>query len=128
MAVDENTINEYLDRLGAPYQELSFGVWKVDYREGDMIPQIIISLDAPLLVFRIKVMELPKENRESFYKRLLELNTTSMDHGAFGIEDNNVVLVDTLEVENLDYNEFEASIRSLSFTLAMTHKELSTYR
>ncbi len=46
---------------------------------------------------------------------------------AFGIEQENVVLIDTLQVENLDRNELQASIDSLAFTVSQYYKELKTY-
>jgi hypothetical protein len=46
-------------------------------------------------------MPVPTTRRETFYRRLLELNATDIPHGAFGIEQENVVLIDTLQVENL---------------------------
>ena len=45
-----------------------------------------------MLVFRVKVMELPKHHREELYRTLLELNATEMMHGAYGIEGARVIL------------------------------------
>ena len=45
-----------------------------------------------MVVFRVKVMELPQTGREELYRTLLELNTTEMVHGAFGIEGETVVI------------------------------------
>ena len=46
-------------------------------------------------------------------------------HGAFGIENNAVVLVGALEIENLDRNEFQAIIDSFSLALTTHHEELA---
>ena len=62
----------------------------------------------PVVAFRVKVMDLPADGREELYRTLLALNTTEMVHGAFGLEGDAVVIVHALELENLDFNEFQA--------------------
>jgi hypothetical protein len=59
---------------------------------------------------------------------MLELNLTDLVHGAYALEENNVVLVDTLQTENLDLNELQASIESLAFAAVQNYEELSSYR
>ena len=39
-------------------------------------------------------------------------------HGSYGLEGDHVVLTDALELENLDFNEFEASFDSITLALA----------
>ncbi len=39
-------------------------------------------------------------------------------HGSYGLEGDHVVLTDTLELENLDFSEFEASFDSITLALA----------
>ncbi len=72
-------------------------------------------------------MNVPAQNREKFYERLLKLNASEISHGAFGIENDMVVLVDALQVENLDRNELQASVDSLGFAVAQYYPELKTY-
>jgi hypothetical protein len=38
-------------------------------------------------------------------------------HGAYGLEENEVILTDALEIENLDYTEFLASLESLALAV-----------
>ena len=61
--------------------------------------------------------------REELYRTLLALNTTEMVHGAFGIEGDTVVIVHALELENLDFNEFQAVIDDMSMAVAKHHAE-----
>jgi hypothetical protein len=49
---------------------------------------------------------------------LLEYNARDLVHGSYGVEGDHVVLTDTLELTNLDYSEFEASVDSLTLALA----------
>jgi hypothetical protein len=49
-------------------------------------------------------------------------------HGSYGLEGDHIVLTDTLELENLDYNEFEASFDSVTLALASHLGALAPYR
>ena len=73
-------------------------------------------------------MDLPGSNREALFEALLRLNTTEMVHGAFGIEDESVVIVNALELENLDYNEFSAVIDDFGLAVSKHYPTLSRFR
>jgi len=62
------------------------------------------------------------------FKRLLQMNR-DMVHGAFVLGDKASLVLyrDTLQLENLDRNELEASIQSLSLALSEYGSELLTY-
>jgi hypothetical protein len=49
-------------------------------------------------------------------------------HGSYGVEGNHVVLTDALELESLDFSEFEASFDSLTLALATHLGALAPYR
>jgi hypothetical protein len=68
-----------------PYEQLQPELWNVK-PEGN--ENLLISIAGPVVVFRIKVMDLPGGPKEKLYETLLKLNTTDMVHGAFGIEGN----------------------------------------
>ena len=59
-------------------------------------------------------MDIPRGNREELFRTLLELNATEMMHGAYGIEGDSVVIMDALQLENLDYNEFAATVDDIT--------------
>jgi hypothetical protein len=101
-------------------------MWRVESPDNN-VENIIISYEEPILLMRVNLMKIPESNKESFYERLLKLNATEIPHGAFGVEDQNVVLIDTLQVENLDRNELQASVDSLGFTVAQYYNELKSY-
>ena len=61
-------------------------------------------------------------------RRLLELNATDLVHGSYGISDHSIVLTETLELEHLDYEEFQSSFESLTLALATHLRELASYR
>jgi hypothetical protein len=51
------------------------------------------------------------------YEQLLTLNATDLVHGAYGLEEGDIILTDALEIENLDYSEFLASLESLALAV-----------
>ena len=114
MATKE-TIEKYLIHFDEPFEEIGDGMWVVR-DDFDNIDDIIVWFDEPLIVFRVKLFELPKGDNGELYRFMLEKNSL-LTHGAYAIEGNNVIIVDTLETENLDYNEFEGSINSLAMAI-----------
>ena len=119
-------IEEYLKILEADYKTIKEGIWLVKLKDTD-IDNLVISHEPPIVVFRINIMPVPEKNREKFFRRLLEINASELLHGAYGLEGDKVVLVDTLQVENLDLNEIEASIEALYYSVVHHFGELSAY-
>ncbi|MCP4396788.1 MAG: YbjN domain-containing protein [bacterium] len=124
--VTQNDIEIYLDDCGFPFEQVSDGVWKVESTENN-VENIIMSYEDPILLIRVNLMKVPDVDHERFYERLLKLNATEIPHGAFGIDNDVVVVVDTLQVENLDRNELQASIDSIGYTVAQYYSELKEY-
>ena len=109
-------LETYMLELGHSFDTVDEGMWVVHDEEDD-IDNIVVHLAPPLVIFRVKVCELPSGNKEGLLTRLLELNANEMVHGAYGIEGDSVVMIDTLEAQNLDLNEFQASLESMSLAL-----------
>jgi hypothetical protein len=121
---DSNDIESYLMKIGLPFEGIGPGMWNVKADHENLV----ISLAGTIVVFRTKVMEVPKSNRESLFETLLRLNTTDMVHGAFGIEGDAIVIVNALEVENLDFNEFSAVIDDFTMAVSKHYPTLSKFR
>ena len=107
-------VESYLLRMGVAYETIKPGIWIVKI-DGSAL---VVSIAGPVVAFRLKVMALPGAGREELYRTLLELNTTEMVHGAFGIEGDTVVVIHALELENLDFNEFQAVIDDMAMALS----------
>jgi hypothetical protein len=120
-------IEGYLLKLGHPFEPLSEGMWVVR-DEANRIGNIAIRYEPPILALRVKVMGMPATNRETFFKKLLALNATDLVHGAYALEDDNVVWVDTLELENLDFNELQASIEAVELAISAHCPHFTHYR
>ena len=86
------------------------------------------SSPSPLVILRIHVMEVPAAGKEKLFEELLRLNATDMVHGAYAVDGKNVIIIDTLEADTMDLEEFEASIDAIGLALAQHYRPLSQYR
>ncbi len=120
MATKE-TVEKYLIHFDEPFEEIGDGMWVIR-DDFDNIDDIVVWFDEPLIVFRVKLFELPEGNNEKLYRFMLERNSL-LTHGAYAIEGDSVVIVDTLETENLDYNEFEGSVNALAMEIVEHYPE-----
>lgn len=118
-------IERYMINLSLTYEELGESIWRVEDPEKGL-GNVFVYADDPLVTFRAKVMEMPDKERESFFEELLRLNN-EMIHGAYALEESNVVLVDTLESETMDLEEFRASLEAIGLALAQHYPRLSQY-
>ena len=121
-------LESYLLRLEQEYEEVEPGMWVL--QAGNDGARLVVHYSPPLALLRTKVMEVPGEDTRcaELFRRLLELNATDLVHGAYGIEEDDVILTDTLELENLDFNELQASVDSIQVALASHFDTLSPYR
>jgi hypothetical protein len=118
-------IESYLMKLGLPYELLGPELWNLK-PEGN--ENLLVTISGPVVVFRVKVMELPPGGREPLYAALLKLNATEMVHGAFGVEGDAVVITHALQLENLDYNEFQAVVDDITMAIGKHYPLLSKFR
>ena len=123
----ENKVEQYLIELKYSYQEVKPNFWLLDDTDHDLEGLVIVYTE-PLVIFRVQVMSIPEQNREVFYKRLLELNASEMIHGAYGLEGEKVVITGSLEYETLDFEEFRAALEAISLALTQHYPILSVYR
>jgi len=74
-------------------------------------------------------MELPASAavQAALCKKLLELNASSMVSGAYAIENGAVIALETLQSENLDYNEFQAAIDGLTLAVTEHYEQLKQF-
>jgi hypothetical protein len=124
--VTREDIESFLLRMEENPEEVERGMWVVE-SDG---AKLVVHLSPPVLLLRMKVLAVPGEESKcaGLFRRLLELNATDLVHGAYGIEEGDVILTDTLELENLDFNEFQAAIDSMQLALASHLEPLSEFR
>ena len=121
-------IASYLARAQVPYEVVGDeGMWLV--RDSSLGENIAIQAAGPLLLFRVKVLELREVgDKTTLFEELLRLNASDLVHGSYGISDDAVVLTCTLEIENLDYNELQAVLDDFSLALANHYEKLTKHR
>lgn len=123
-------IEGFIERLGAEgvtAREAQPGLWVLS--AGPDSPEVGVHFNPPVVVLRVRVMALAPGNRKAeLYRHLLELNATDLVHGSYGIDGDAVVLSDALELENLDFSEFQASYEAMMLALASHVATLAPYR
>jgi hypothetical protein len=130
--VNKEDIEGFLDRLtadGASHREIEPGIWIVK-PGGALDFDVVVHFSPPVVVMSVKVMTLPgdKSVEATLNRRLLELNASDLVHGAYGIEDDAIVMAEALELSHLDYEEFQAAYESITVALASHLREIGTYR
>ncbi len=128
-------MSENLEKVKSYLEELGFSISSENTKEELVviddeekgINNLIIDCEEPILVVEQIIMKVP-EKANDFFKRLLQINRTVV-HGAFVLDEDgkNVIFRDTLQLENLDKNELEGSINSLSLALAENANELISF-
>lgn len=121
-------IESYLSRAEAQYEVVGDDdMWLV--RDSSLGENIAIKIAGPLLLFRVKVLDLSGvEDEAALFRELLKLNATDLVHGSYGISEDAIVLTCTLEVENLDFNELQAVLDDFSLALANHYEKLTKFR
>ena len=110
--VTREDLEGYLIRLDADFEEVAEGMFLVEPESG---APVVVHHSDPVLVIRMKVMDLPErtEAMSDLFETLLRLNATDVVHGAYGIEENELILSDTLQLASLDFEELQASLESV---------------
>lgn len=82
------------------------------------IKNLVIGCADPILIMEQYILDVTDPNNNMF-KELLQKNRDIV-HGAFVLDEtgNKVIFRDTLQLENLDRNELEGSINSLTLLLS----------
>ena len=120
-------IQSYLNDLGLAHEEVAPGTWLLTDEETG-VRNLVVMLSEPLVILRVKVMEVPGSGREGLYEKLLRLNAEELLHGAYALEGDHVILIDTLELERLDLEELRASLEAMGLALAQHYSVLQPFR
>jgi Tir chaperone family protein CesT len=128
--ITREDIQSFLDRLEAgalTITEVEPNLWIAKTPDD---AEVVVHYAPPVVILRVRVMELPasEPRRGELFRQLLEYNARDLVHGSYGLEGNHVVLTDTLELENLDFSEFEASFDSITLAVASHLAALAPYR
>jgi hypothetical protein len=87
-------------------------------------PPVAVLVDPPLVVLRVHIGDLTaavgsgSPGEAALFRKLLEFNARQLVHASYGLEDAHVVLSSALELENLDFNEIQATLDEIDVALA----------
>jgi predicted house-cleaning NTP pyrophosphatase (Maf/HAM1 superfamily) len=124
---DHAKIESYLLSLSLTYEEVGDQTWVINDDEKGLKNVLVILAD-PVVIIRVKVMAIPGKEREQFFEQLLRLNQSDMIHGAYALEGDDVILLNTLVGETLDVEEFQATLDAIGLALAQHYQMLAKYR
>jgi hypothetical protein len=128
----KDDIESFLVRLGATgatFDEVQPGFWIVRPNPESEL-SVAVNFSPPVLLLRVDVMTLPADDLQTatLTRRLLELNASDLLHGSYGIQGNQIVLTEALELSALDYEEFLATYESMTLALASHMREIGSFR
>lgn len=87
-------------------------------KESAGFKNLILGVAPPILIMEQYIFRISNQS-EKVFKSLLQKNRDII-HGAFVLDDSGekVIFRDTLQIENLDLNELEGSLNSLSLLMS----------
>lgn len=119
-------MNTYFQEVKNYLTELNYDISRENESEGIMVIQkeangvknLILGVAEPILILEQFIFKINNQSEEVF-KNLLQKNRDII-HGAFVLDESGerVIFRDTLQLENLDRNELEASLNSLGLLLS----------
>ncbi len=111
-------LDSYLIKMGLPYEQVGEGTWVINPDGAGRSPTVI-QIEEPIVLFSIRMFELAPElrDRERLFRTLLELNAELL-HSSYSLEGDHVVLSGAQQLENLDFNEFQAMVDDMSIAMA----------
>lgn len=123
-----DTVKNYLQalQLDIKHENQKEGIFIVS-NEQDGILNLIICVAHPIVIFEQFIFEIKNPQKE-VYKALLQKNRDII-HGAFVLDDSGrkVIFRDSLQLENLDQNEFGATLNSLSLLLSEYSEQIINF-
>jgi hypothetical protein len=113
------TIENFALRLNCKilYKNEANGILKIE-NQSDGIHNLILGIAPPILIMEQFLFSFREDNLEMF-KKLLKKNRDTI-HGAFVIneEGDRVLFRYTMQLQNIDFNEFESALNSLGLLLS----------
>lgn len=127
--VTREDVESFLMRMDLDTEEIGDGLWIARGSDSDGAG-LVVNHTPPIVVFRLKVLDVPKDETRcaDLYRMLLEWNATDVVHAAYALEEGDVILTGALELENLDFNEFQAMVDSIQLAAASHMERLAPFQ
>jgi len=123
-------VEAYLAKLNRAFSEVDDkpGTYLVRPTADGGTP-IAVRVDPPLVVLRVHIGDVErdrdKDGNANLFRRLLQLNARGLVHASYGLDEDRIVLSAALELENLDFNELEATLDEIDLAVAQQVPELA---
>lgn len=118
-------IESFISKLGysVSYQSDKDGIFCIE-NESDGIKNLIIGVAPPILIFEQFIFTLKSDDKEVLKSLLIK--NRDIIHGAFVLDEEGkrVIFRYTLQIENLDINEFEGALNSLGLLLSEYYEQI----
>jgi hypothetical protein len=111
-------IEAYLGRLNRQFHPVDGEPGTFLISSGEQFPPVALRVDPPLVVLRVHIGDVPQGEPTGLFRKLLQLNSKSLVHSSYGIDEPRIILSAALELENLDFNELEATLDEIDLALA----------
>lgn len=116
----------YFSKIENFIQNINYTISYKDEKDGvfmienllDGVQNLIVGIAPPVIIFELYLFTITNDNLDML--KALLMKNRDIIHGAFAItEDGNKVIYRyTLQIVNLDQNEFEATLNSLSLLMS----------
>jgi hypothetical protein len=113
-----NDVEAYLGKLNRRFHPVDGEPGMFLISSGEKYPPVALRVDPPLVVLRVHIGDVPKGEPTELFRKLLQLNSKALVHASYGIDDERIILSSALELENLDFNELEATLDEIDLALA----------
>jgi hypothetical protein len=128
MQENNQRVVSFIDEIDLPYENLSENSWAIQPRTS-ITTRIAVTINDNVVLFSTPVLDLSKvnKNHSDLYKTMLKLNSRQL-HAAYTlIDENHVTLEGSLEVKNLDYNEFRGMIDDICIGIQTDFETLRSW-
>jgi len=123
---DKAKLEGYLINLGLSYESLGENSWLIeDATRG--LEGVMVILENPIVIVRVNLMPIPSKDREKFFETVLRLNAEDLIHGAYALDGDHLILLNTLQSATLDLEELQSTLDSISLAVAQHFSVLSKY-
>lgn len=121
-------LESYMLRMEVPNEPIGDGTWALT-PQSLRNNRILVKISDPIVLFTTPIFRVTEAtpNKEGLFRRLLELNEELL-HCAYGLESEQIVLSGSHQLENLDFNEFQALLDDMSMGLDRHLNELVFWR
>lgn len=112
-----DNLDSHFIQTELPHEQIGHNTWVIT-PETAHPAQIAVSADDPIVLFSLEVFTLggQEEDHEGLFRQLLELNSELL-HSSYSLQGDKVVLSGAQQLENLDFNEFQAMIDDMCMAL-----------